>query len=148
MAIDIRLPVAAKLLVPHRPPFLLIDTLLEYAGQRGIIESAIAPDNIFLAEEGYLKELALVELLAQSAAAVKGYSDLMDGKDVKKGFLVDIREFYFSGRCYSGDTVRITIEIVKSFSGFSVINGHLICKEKEIASGTMKLWVPEDGGNL
>ncbi len=146
MTVDIRLPVAAKLLVPHRPPFLLIDTLLEYAGQTGIVESVIAPDNIFLTEEGYLKELALVELLAQSAAAVKGYSDLMDGKEVKKGFLVDIREFNFLERCYRGDTVRITIEITKSFSGFSMINGLLMCKEKEISKGTMKLWVPEEGG--
>ncbi|MDM7919791.1 MAG: hypothetical protein QUS12_11575 [Methanosarcina sp.] len=144
MAINIRLPVAAKLLVPHRPPFLLVDTLLEFAGQTGIVEAVIAPDNIFLTEEGYLKELALVELLAQSAAAVKGYSDLMDGKEVKKGFLVDIREFHFLERCYRGDTLHITIEITKSFSGFSVIEGHIICGEKKIASGTMKLWVPDE----
>lgn len=143
MALDINLPMSAGLLVPHRPPFLLVDRLLDYTGQTGIVESVISPDNFFLSDEGHLKEIALVELLAQSAAAVKGYSDLKDGKEIKKGFLVDIREFFFWERCNKGDVVHISIEITKSFSGFSVINGFIMCKEKEIAKGSMKLWVPD-----
>jgi predicted hotdog family 3-hydroxylacyl-ACP dehydratase len=147
MVTDIKLPAYAGSLVPHRPPFLLIDRLLEFTGQAGVVESVITPDNLFLSNEGTLKEIALVELLAQSAAAVKGYSDLMEGKEIKKGFLVDIREFIFKEGCCKGDVVHIFIEITKSFSGFSIINGHLTCSGKEIATGTIKLWVPDEGGN-
>lgn len=144
MNTDIKLPVYAGLLVPHRPPFLLVDRLLEFTGQAGVVESIIAPDNLFLTDDGTFKEIALVELLAQSAAAVKGYSDLMGGKEIKKGFLVDIREFNFKERCCEGDVVHIFIEISKSFSGFSIINGYLRCSDKEIAAGTLKLWVPDE----
>jgi 3-hydroxyacyl-[acyl-carrier-protein] dehydratase len=145
MIADIKLPACAGLLVPHRPPLLLVDRLLEFSGQTGVVESVISSDNLFLSDEGILKEIALVELLAQSAAAVKGYSDLVEGKEIKKGFLVDIREFNFRERCCKGDVVHIFIEITKSFSGFSIINGHLTCSGKEIAAGTLKLWVPDEG---
>ena len=57
----------------------------------------------------------------------------------------DIREFNFKGRCCKGDVVHIFIEITKSFSGFSIINGHLTCSGKEVAAGTLKLWVPDEG---
>jgi predicted hotdog family 3-hydroxylacyl-ACP dehydratase len=147
MVTNIILPAHAGLLVPHRPPFLLIDRLLEFTGQTGVVESVISPDNLFLSDEGFLKEVALVELLAQSAAAVKGYSDTIEGKEIKKGFLVDIRKFTFKERCCKGDIVHITIEIAKSFSGFSVINGHLSYRSKEFAEGTLKLWVPDEGIN-
>jgi predicted hotdog family 3-hydroxylacyl-ACP dehydratase len=148
MVTDIKLPAYAGLLVPHRPPFLLVDRLLEFAGQTGVVESVIAPDNLFISDEGLLNEIALVELLAQSAAAVKGYSDLKEGKEIKKGFLVDIREFYFKERCCKGDIIHISIEIAKSFSGFSVINGHLVSRGKELAAGTLKLWVPDESEHL
>ncbi len=145
MVTDIKLPANAALLVPHRPPLLLVDRLLEFTGKAGVVESVIAPDNLFLTDEGTLKEIAMVELLAQSAAAVKGYSDLMEGKKIKKGYLVEIKEFVFKDGCRKGDAVNIFIGIEKSFSGFSVINGHLACRGKEIAAGTLKLWAPDEG---
>jgi predicted hotdog family 3-hydroxylacyl-ACP dehydratase len=146
MNTDIKLPMPAEQLVPHRPPFLFVDNLLEFSGQTGVVESVIAPDNLFIAEDGHFKEIAMIEILAQSVAAVKGYSDLIEGKEIKKGFLVDIREFNFIKTCYKGDTIRSKIVITRSFSGFSVLDGSLECSGEELAYGTMKLWVPEDDG--
>jgi predicted hotdog family 3-hydroxylacyl-ACP dehydratase len=107
----------AEMLVPHRPPLCLVGRLLEFSGQTGIVESFIGPDNIFLKEDGTLNSLTLAELIAQASAAVKGYDDLRQGKEIKKGFLVDIREMRFMGECLKGDL---------------------------LAAGTLKLWVPED----
>lgn len=144
MNIVTKLPMAAEMLVPHRRPFLLVDRLIEFSGVSGVVESYISMDNLFVTEDGHLKEIAMVEILAQSAAAVKGYSDLQQGKEISMGFLVDIRGFNFMKRCNKGDTIQTRIEIAKSFSGFSLINGSLVCSGNEIASGSIKLCVPDD----
>ena len=144
MDTDIKLPMPAERLVPHRPPFLLVDRLLDFTGQTGVVESVLTPDNLFIDEDGHFQEIAMIEILAQSAAAVKGYSDLKEGKGIRKGFLEDIREFLFKRRCYKGDSIHSRIEITRSFSGFSVLNGSLKCTGKELAYGTLKLWVPDD----
>ncbi len=145
MDIDIKLPVPAEQLVPHRAPFLFVNSLLEFTGDTGIVESVIAPDNLFLDEDGSLREIAMIEIMAQAAAAVKGYSDLKDGKEIRKGFLVDVREFHLKNACHKGDVIHSRIEITRSFSGFSVLEGNQECSGRELAYGTLKLWVPEDG---
>ncbi len=144
MDTNLKLPMPAEWLVPHRPPFLLVDRLLEFTGQTGVVESVPAPDNLFLDEDGYMEVIAMIEILAQAAAAVKGYSDLKNGRQIRKGFLVDVRNFYFKERCYKGDIIHVRVEIAKYFSGFSVINGYLESSGKEVASGTLKLWVPDE----
>ncbi len=144
MRTDIKLPMAALNLVPHRPPFLLIDQLIDFAGEAGVVKSVIAPDNLFLSEDGQFREIAMVEILAQSAAAIKGYNDLQQEREIRKGFLVDIREFLFKKKCYRGDTIYTRLEITKSFSGFSVISGVIERAGEEVANGSLKLWVPDD----
>ncbi|MFC1841071.1 hypothetical protein ACFL1N_15965 [Thermodesulfobacteriota bacterium] len=144
MDIDLKLPMPADQLVPHRPPFLFVTNLLEFSGEVGVVESILAPDNLFLNEDNSLRELAMVEILAQSAAAVKGFSSLQKSEDIKKGFLVEIREFLYKKECYSDDIIHSHIAITKSFSGFSIIKGILKRRGEELASGSLKLWVPED----
>ena len=143
---SIKLPMIAEQLVPHRLPFLFVNQLLEFSGQTGVVESVIAPDNLFLHEDGSLREIAMIEIMAQSAAAVKGYSNLIGGEDIKKGFLVDSREFHLKGKCYSGDIIHSRIAITKSFSGFSMLDGVIERAGEELAAGSLKLWVPDDTG--
>ena len=145
MNTDIKLPMPAEQLVPHRPPFLFVDSLIEFSGDTGVVQSIIDSDNLFLDENDSLKELVMIEIMAQAAAAVKGYSDLKEGREIKKGFLVDSREFLFKKKGYRGDILNCRIEITKSFSGFSMLTGRLDRDGEELASGTLKLWVPEDG---
>ena len=144
MNIDLKLPMSAEQLVPHRPPFLFVTNLLEFSGEAGVVESILAPDNLFLNEDNSLRELAMVEILAQSAAAVKGFSSLQKGEEIKKGFLVEIREFFYKKESYGGDIIHSHIEIIKSFSGFSIIKGVLKVRGEELGSGSLKLWVPDD----
>jgi len=141
---NLSLPMPTGRLVPHRPPLCLVDRLLEFRGQTGVVESIIRPDNIFLNEDGSLFPVTLVELIAQASAAVKGYDGLRQGIEIKKGFLVDIREVSFMGKCFKGDKLYIRIEIIKTISGFSVVHGEVKRNGDIIAIGTLKLWVPED----
>jgi 3-hydroxyacyl-[acyl-carrier-protein] dehydratase len=142
---NLSLPMPTDRLVPHRQPLCIIDRLLEFSGQTGVVESVIGSDNIFLNEDGSIPSLTLVELIAQASAAVKGYEDLTQGKAIKKGFLVDVREIRFLGRCFEGDKLYIKIEITRTFSGFVIVHGEVERDGEIVAIGTLKLWVPEDG---
>jgi 3-hydroxyacyl-[acyl-carrier-protein] dehydratase len=131
-------------LVPHRPPLCLVNELLEFSGQTGLVGAIVGADNLFLEEDGSISPVILTEFIAQAAAAVKGYDDLKQGKDIKRGFLVDIREINFKSKCFKGDRLAIRIEIVRTFSGFSIINGEVERDGKTVALATLKLWVPEE----
>jgi 3-hydroxymyristoyl/3-hydroxydecanoyl-(acyl carrier protein) dehydratase len=85
-------------------------------------------------------------LIAQASAAVKGYTDLSQGREIKKGFLVDVRRARFMGQCFDGDRLRIKVETLKTIAGFSVINGEVHRHGEIIAAGTVKVWVPDEGG--
>ena len=146
MSYDLSLPMPADKLIPHRPPLCLVSRLLEFKDPTGVVESIIMPDNIMLNSNGSLEQLSVIELIAQASAAVKGYSDLLQGKDIKKGFLVDVRRARFMGQCFGGDRLHIKVETLKNIAGFSVIDGEVHRQGQIIASGTVKVWVPEEGG--
>jgi 3-hydroxyacyl-[acyl-carrier-protein] dehydratase len=145
MNLDISLPMSAERLVPHRLPLRLVDRLLEFSGSTGIVEAVIRPENIFLNSDGMIPSLTTVELIAQAAAAVNGYNDLIQEKPIKRGFLADIRGISFLGPCFKGDRLTIRIEIVRTFGEFSIIQGEVKRGEEVLTQGTLKLWVPEVG---
>lgn len=143
MTTDLSLPMPAEMLVPHKAPFCLITRLLEFGDQGGTVETLLSGDNILLDEDGELEPLALIELIAQSYAAVKGYDDLIKGREAKKGFLVDVRHFRFHDPCREGDRLIIKVRAVGTIGGFAVAGGDVICNGRIIASGKVKLWIPE-----
>jgi 3-hydroxyacyl-[acyl-carrier-protein] dehydratase len=143
--IPLDLPVAADLLVPQRPPMLAIDQLTEFQGGHGVVESTIAPDSIFVSDDGSVEPMVLVELIAQAFAAVKGYEDLLAGKPVDKGFLVEVKRFEVLGIAYGGKSLSIIIEKVGETDDFALAEGKVIQEEEVIASGNVMVWIPRGG---
>jgi hypothetical protein len=83
---ELRLPVDAELLVPHRRPMRLIDSLVEYRDELGVVEAVISSENPLVGEEGMLDRASFVELIAQAYAAFKGYHDMLHGMLSRKVF--------------------------------------------------------------
>jgi len=144
MKVDLSLPISAEILIPHNPPFCLITRLLEFENLSGMVESIVSADNLLLNDDGTLEPLGMLEMMAQAYAAIKGYSDLSLGGQVKRGFLVDIKQFTVKCLCREGDRLIIKIETVGTIGGFAVAKAEALCEGKILASGTVKLWVPDD----
>ena len=72
---DLTLPIDAELLVPHRRPVCMIDRLVEYRDESGVVEALIHSGNLLVGEDGVLDRAAYMELIAQAYAAFKGYRD-------------------------------------------------------------------------
>jgi predicted hotdog family 3-hydroxylacyl-ACP dehydratase len=135
----------ASLLIPHRTPMRLVDTLLSVHEGSGVTESVLPRTSMMADGEGRLDEVAFMEMIAQSFAAYKGYLDLVEGKPAGEGFLVGVRHLEVTGRAYAGDRLLTSIRTVTAFGGFAVVEGSVARGDETIASGIIKLWLVEDG---
>ena len=130
-------------LILQGAPLCLVDRLLEFKDKSGLLESTLKADNVLLGDDGRLTRPALVEMIAQSYAAVKGYEHLLERRPVERGFLVGVRRIEFQGRSFRGDRLKIHVVEEGGIGDFAVILGKIRRKGKVIASGTIKLWMPE-----
>ena len=71
--------------------------------------------------EGRLQEAALLELLAQGAAAGSMLRERRNGKRVVRGFLVGVRAFEVSGEVREGAVVEVRARHEKSFGALSQV---------------------------
>lgn len=79
-------------LVPHRPPMLLPDRLLDGDGTRARTQVTIA-DDCMLVEPGLgLPGWALLEFFAQTAAVIGGLKARETGQPMGQGFLLGTRK--------------------------------------------------------
>ena len=143
MKANLSLPMSTEHLIPHGPSLCLVDRLLEFKDQSGLLESSLETSNVLIGDDGRLNRPALVEMIAQSYAAVKGYEYMLKGKTVKKGYLVGIRKIEFQGWSFKGDRLEIHVKKEGGIGDFAVIRGEVRRNEKIIASGVFKLWMPE-----
>lgn len=144
MKTDLTLPMPARTLIPHRPPMQLAQRLLSYGDQAGVVEAVFPADGILTAPDGAVDQVALVELLAQGYAVVKGYDDLLQGKEISRGYLVGLKKIRLTGAARAGETLLVRIRTVGSFEGFAVAEGEIERGGEIIAAGTLKLWIVGD----
>ena len=138
---DLTLPVDAENLIPHRLPMRMVDRLLDVQGKDGIVETRIVASSPLVSAEGLLEDAALTELMAQAYAAVKGYTDLLEAKPVRQGFLVGIKKVVRLKSAAVGDCLRIEIRTLAELGDFAVAVGEIWCADEMIATGEIKVWI-------
>jgi predicted hotdog family 3-hydroxylacyl-ACP dehydratase len=146
MLTDYSFPLAAEAVLPHRSPMRLIDELLACSNGTATVAASVQADSPLTDEAGYLEAVGLMEMLAQSFAAMQGYEDGRLGVPVRKGFLVGIRSFRIAGTAKSGDRLHIDLRTTANLGGFTLAEGEVRRGDEVLAAGSLKLWVPEEGG--
>ncbi|NLV24079.1 MAG: 3-hydroxyacyl-ACP dehydratase [Deltaproteobacteria bacterium] len=139
-------PIPAERLIPHRLPMRLIETLESCDGTTGVVRVCADPGNPFVDEDGTLSAVALLELLAQSYAAVQGYADSCAGVPVRRGYLVGVRQIEFFDGAKLEDSLQVEVHNKVSFQGFVVVEGKLFRDGILLVQGSFKLWIAADGG--
>ena len=96
-------------LVPHEPPMLLVDELVEWTPERAHVRATLRSGGPFV-EEGQVSATALVEYMAQSVAVAEGMSRRVAGRP-GVGLLLGSRELEFEVESVPvGATVDIFVE--------------------------------------
>ena len=130
-------------LLPHRPPMVFVDRLLEWEPDAGLVEAVVPAESLIAAPGGFLEPAALVEMVAQACAAIRGYSALRSGGAPARGALVGITGFEFLQRARAGELLRIAIRFTGGIGPFHAAEGEVRRGDAPLARGSLKLWVSE-----
>ena len=136
------LPAPAEAVIPHRPPMLLVDRLLTCADHAGSAEALVRRDSPLVDDDGALDPTALIELLAQSYALVRGYEALLAGKALGEGFLVGLRKAEVLGQAHAGDLLTVAVRTEAQLEGFAVAAGEVLLGQTVLARGSIKVYTP------
>jgi predicted hotdog family 3-hydroxylacyl-ACP dehydratase len=94
--------------LPHRPPMLLIDEIVEWSEQRAVCRTTIHPDCVF-AIDGAVHPAAMIEFVAQVCAIYVGVRSARAGDPPQVGFIMACREVDFGVERFAvGDELTIT----------------------------------------
>lgn len=102
-------------IIPHRPPFLLVDRIIEMEdGKRAVGIKNVTVNEPFFAghfpEYPVMPGVLITEALAQvGAAAILN----VESNRGKIGFLAGLDGFRFRGQVVPGDTLRLEVEIIR-----------------------------------
>ncbi len=141
-AAPLLLPAPATSLVTHRPPMLLVSTLLSRKETVGKV-SATVPSTGPMVHEGRVLDEYLVEILAQSMAVIDGYDSVIEGKPPSGGFLVGLKQFTIHSLPVPGDQLLITLIKLFEFGPMTIMEGRVSRDDAILAQGELKVWIPE-----
>jgi hypothetical protein len=133
------LPRSAETLLPHRPPMLLAETLVEREGNRAVA-LAILPTTGHFVNLGQIIPEYFIELIAQTAALGNCYDAVGCGEAPHNGMLVGIDAFSWPGRPQPGTAVRIETDKTFAFGAVKIIHGEVYADQKLLAMGDIKVW--------
>jgi len=123
-------------MIPHKPPMLLIDKLIQSKEDFAIVEVVIKADNIFHKGNGYIDESIYPELIAQAAAINNAYQK----RKVQSGFIVSFRDFKIDALCKIGQMLTIKIQKIREFEDLSTIKGSIYYQDILFAEGEVGIW--------
>jgi len=130
-------------LIPQREPMIMIDKLLAFSEKELRTSFKIKTENIFV-QAGILQEVALIENIAQTAAAGTGYSAYSKNETPKKGFIGAVKKFEVYSLPKIDDIIETKLNIVAEVLNASIVEGKVYCNDKLIAKAELKIFLLEN----
>ena len=131
-----------KAVIPHRPPILCIDRIVETGLEHAVAERVVREGSDI--DAGELWEEALVEGLAQTAAVLNAHADREQGRTSGKGMLVGVRKFDVTRRACLGERILFRVELIRRITPLTLMRCEARCGDEVLARGEMKFYVEEE----
>jgi predicted hotdog family 3-hydroxylacyl-ACP dehydratase len=125
----------------HRLPLRLIQSLLRVEDDYAEAQTTLRAGDVGVGPDGKIEAAALLEMVAQTYAAARGYQERGSSKVSDLGYLVGANDFRIERRPVAGQTLVIRIKSSCSFGSFYLIDGQVLCEDQVVARGTLKVWV-------
>ena len=125
-------PVADYL--PHRPPMLLVDEIVEVSELRAVCRTTIHADCVF-AIDGVVHPSAMIEFIAQACAIFVGVRGERDGDPPRLGLIMACREVTFAvDRFEIGDELTLVVHKVFGQKQLAAFTGSVVRGTQECAT--------------
>ena len=109
--------------LPHRPPMVLIDDVVEITDIQGTCRTVIKPDCVF-ALDGLVHPTAMIEFVAQVCAISVGATAARSGDPPRLGLIMGCREITFDVDTYAvGDVLTIVVTKIFGQSQVAAFTG-------------------------
>ena len=124
--------------IPQRPPFVMIDNLVEASEVIFKSDFKIVEGNIFL-DNNYLREFALIENIAQTSSAGLAITKKFIGTKKPDGYLGGISKLKLYELPKLHDTIDTVIHLLASFENMFLVKGVNYLDGKMLMECEMKL---------
>ncbi len=126
-------------LLPQRPPFVMVDHLVDYSETQTTCELTIRKDNVFC-ENGELAAAGLIEHIAQTCAARLGYYNKYVLKvGVRLGFIGEVKDLEIVRLPREGETLSTTIVVMQEIFDVTLVNAEVRVGTEVIATTRLKI---------
>ncbi len=126
--------------IPQKPPFVMIDQLVSSDETSTHTSFQVRGDNIFV-EGDTLTEPALVENIAQTAAARAGYITTKEKLPVLIGYIAAIKDLEIFNLPKINDNLETQIIIKTQVFDVTLIEGIVKCNGQVLAKCEMKIFI-------
>lgn len=129
--------------LPHKPPMVWIDSILEFSATGGVGLTVIK-DNAHYMTNNELRRTACIEFVAQTFAFTNAAT--MKQNNIayqnQRAFLAAIKDFDIRAwpELPSGAVLRTEVKKERQFGPISIIVGQTFWKEQLLASGELKVF--------
>lgn len=126
-------------LLPQRPPFAMVDHLMDYSETQTTCDLTIRPDNVFC-ENGEFASAGLIEHIAQTCAARLGYYNKYILKTgVRLGFIGEVKNLNILRLPREGEQIETTITIMQEIFDVTLVNAEVRVGTEVIATTILKI---------
>ena len=126
--------------IPQRPPFVMIDNLIECNSNKFITNFQILESNIFVLKDS-ISESALIENIAQTCAVGFGYLD--DNAESKIGYIGALTKLKLFSLPVVGDELTTETNIINEFQGVYLLKGEVFSENKILMECQLKIVTKE-----
>lgn len=126
--------------IPQRPPFVMVDELVAVDESTGTTRFQVRENNIFV-EYGRLTEPAMIENIAQTAAAGIGYIFAGRNEPPPVGFIGAVQNLEIMALPEVGQTLQTSIAIKNQILNVTLISGKIQHENEVLAQCEMKIFI-------
>ena len=128
-----------RTLLPQQPPMVMVDKLISADEKSAATTLQIREENIFVSE-GRLNAYALIEVMAQTAAAQLGYENrLRGGNDVRIGYIGAVKRMRIESAPKVGETLLTRLEVLEDFGDMKLVAAESFVEDQKIATAELTI---------
>jgi 3-hydroxyacyl-[acyl-carrier-protein] dehydratase len=122
--------------IPHRPPFLFVDEIVEESASGLVARRTWRPDESFY--KGHYPEspitpgVLLCESVFQTAALFLAGPAGKMGKTAGVPLIVKINDVRFRNPVFPGETTTVEVKLLNSLAGFTMMSGTMKSGTKRV----------------
>ena len=120
-------------IIPHRDRMSLLGEIIDITPESAVTTATVERDWP-LCDGQSVSPVILIEVVAQSAAAVEGWKRKKAGKSGGKGWLVGIKSARFNVPAIAvGNKLVTSVDSAYSFDNYGVVEGTVKCGDEILA---------------